>query len=77
MILDPGRSKGWIKGARLGSLLVGLWVASLLVAGCGPVTREADEQPPPAATVATQPPAPIDVVILHTNDNWGETEPCG
>jgi hypothetical protein len=20
---------------------------------------------------------PVDLVVLHTNDNWGETEPCG
>jgi hypothetical protein len=20
---------------------------------------------------------PTDVVVLYTNDNWGETEPCG
>jgi hypothetical protein len=20
---------------------------------------------------------PIELVVLHTNDNWGETEPCG
>jgi outer membrane biosynthesis protein TonB len=22
-------------------------------------------------------PSPIQLVVLHTNDNWGETEPCG
>jgi len=22
-------------------------------------------------------PEPIQLVVLHTNDNWGETEPCG
>jgi hypothetical protein len=45
-------------------------------------------EPPPAPT-ATQMPtstptatlAPalgsMELVILHTNDNWGETEPCG
>ncbi len=22
-------------------------------------------------------PEPIQLVLLHTNDNWGETEPCG
>ena len=21
--------------------------------------------------------APIQLTVLHTNDNWGETEPCG
>lgn len=32
--------------------------------------------PTPAPT-ATPPPAPIQLTVLHTNDNWGETEPCG
>lgn len=32
--------------------------------------------PTPAPT-APPPPAPIQLTILHTNDNWGETEPCG
>jgi uncharacterized protein YcfL len=35
---------------------------------------------PPTATVApttTPLPSPIQLVVLHTNDNWGETEPCG
>jgi len=30
--------------------------------------------PTPASTPT---PAPIQLVVLHTNDNWGETEPCG
>jgi hypothetical protein len=30
------------------------------------------DTPEPTAT-----PAPLPLVILHTNDNWGETEPCG
>ena len=25
----------------------------------------------------TDTPAPLQLVVLHTNDNWGETEPCG
>ena len=37
---------------------------------------------PPAATATptTTPapaPSPMQLVVLHTNDNWGETEPCG
>lgn len=42
----------------------------------------------PVATAASQPASvpsamptptvgPVSLVILHTNDNWGETEPCG
>ena len=30
----------------------------------------------PTATPAP-PPSPIQLVVFHTNDNWGETEPCG
>jgi hypothetical protein len=30
----------------------------------------------PAAVLAEVSP-PMDLVVLHTNDNWGETEPCG
>jgi hypothetical protein len=46
----------------------------------------AANSPLPSATVAPIPrptstatllPAPVTLVILHTNDNWGETEPCG
>lgn len=42
--------------------------------------------PVPAATptavatptlVPTPTPATSQLVVLHTNDNWGETEPCG
>jgi hypothetical protein len=32
--------------------------------------------PDPTATPAATP-ASGRVVVLHTNDNWGETEPCG
>jgi 2',3'-cyclic-nucleotide 2'-phosphodiesterase (5'-nucleotidase family) len=32
--------------------------------------------PTPVPT-ATPPAAPVQLTILHTNDNWGETEPCG
>jgi hypothetical protein len=34
---------------------------------------------PTSTSVPTPTPTaePVQVVILHTNDNWGETEPCG
>jgi 2',3'-cyclic-nucleotide 2'-phosphodiesterase (5'-nucleotidase family) len=36
---------------------------------------------PTATPLPTAPPAPqpdpMQLVLLHTNDNWGETEPCG
>lgn len=34
----------------------------------------------PTATAMALPTAtssPLELVVLHTNDNWGETEPCG
>ena len=31
---------------------------------------------PTAVPTRAQAPA-IELVVLHTNDNWGETEPCG
>ena len=33
--------------------------------------------PPTETTTPTLAPESVSLVILHTNDNWGETEPCG
>ena len=50
----------------------------LLVAGCGRAPADVHVQPMPSAELAvSRTPAPLDLVVLHTNDNWGETEPCG
>lgn len=77
---------------RLAFCLLCLLALSLVVLACGTGTPERDlhtspltwSSPVPASTpVPTQPPtpeptrAPLQLVILHTNDNWGETEPCG
>ncbi len=35
-------------------------------------TSTPEPTPTPAPTSA-----PIQLAVLHTNDNWGETEPCG
>jgi hypothetical protein len=38
----------------------------------------ASPAPSPTATPTLRPaPNPGQLVLLHTNDNWGETEPCG
>lgn len=58
---------------RIVVLLLGLLVASH---GCAPVPMNQQERLPANSTVALTP-APLDLVVLHTNDNWGETEPCG
>ena len=45
--------------------------ASATAAAAVPAKAPTDT-PEPAIT-----PARLQLVILHTNDNWGETEPCG
>ena len=60
--------------------LVGLAVllAALLLSACGGVAPGGD-----LVSVSSAESTPNDsresmqLVILHTNDNWGETEPCG
>lgn len=70
------------------SLAVLLVVGSLLV-GCGATTPDDGieatssafdsplTQAPTTTPVPTATPTPLRFVVLHTNDNWGETEPCG
>ena len=76
------RSAKW---AGVWTLLAGL----LLLAGCSSrggaegslsVSPVSTPMPVPSSTpsVAPTPVAgPVRLVVLHTNDNWGETEPCG
>jgi hypothetical protein len=50
----------------------------LLVVGCGRAPAGVYLQPEsPVDPTASLTPARLDLVVLHTNDNWGETEPCG
>ena len=51
-----------------------LLLLALLVAGCGRAPAGADPQVDSPMGLTR---APLDLVVLHTNDNWGETEPCG
>jgi hypothetical protein len=58
---------------RLAILLLGL-----LVTGCGRPPADQRLQGMPSTDPAVSlTPVPLDLVVLHTNDNWGETEPCG
>jgi hypothetical protein len=46
------------------------------------MAHEASPTPPPVSPSPLVPTAfattlPSRLVVLHTNDNWGETEPCG
>jgi len=78
---------------RFASWFVAMLVVSLLLAGCGAASQvgvqtAAPAQKPVLSTATLTPlptpvptptptPAPLQLVVLHTNDNWGETEPCG
>jgi PBP1b-binding outer membrane lipoprotein LpoB len=70
-----------------------LLTLTFLVTSCGLTATETGQVPPPEAPAAsrrptdapastetptpTPSPAPAELLVLHTNDNWGETEPCG
>jgi 2',3'-cyclic-nucleotide 2'-phosphodiesterase (5'-nucleotidase family) len=83
------RPKAEMGEPRLRLRVVALLIVLGLVVSCGGTTPEADSQVSPLAPAspllptvtmaptATPAPAPIQLTILHTNDNWGETEPCG
>jgi hypothetical protein len=67
--------------------------AGMILAGCSGGSQRAGVPSAPAtsaigslsAATATSAPAatrllvpdPVQLTILHTNDNWGATEPCG
>ncbi|MBN1136764.1 MAG: hypothetical protein JXM73_09260 [Anaerolineae bacterium] len=84
--MSLNRSKWWI----VGLLILGLILAGCKTAtpGAGLPTSTLAQSvlwsplPSPTAVptptpVPTLTPAPIQLTVLHTNDNWGETEPCG
>jgi hypothetical protein len=51
-----------------------------LVSPLSPISPLALETKAPTPTTVPAPsvdPDPLQLVVLHTNDNWGETEPCG
>lgn len=54
-------------------LMLGFLVA---IHGCAPVPIDSEEG---LAGYSTEDLTrlPLELVVLHTNDNWGETEPCG
>ena len=64
--------------SRRDTLRMALPLLLLLVAGhgCAPAPMDAQGRLAAQSTAGVTL-APLDLVVLHTNDNWGETEPCG
>lgn len=60
-------------GTRLPTSTV---VQSVLESPLAPPTATPTSTPEPTATPLPTA-APVQLTVLHTNDNWGETEPCG
>jgi ABC-type glycerol-3-phosphate transport system substrate-binding protein len=59
---------------RVAALLVLL----VLVSGCGQSSSNLDLPSGSGLEPASAPNrGPMELTILHTNDNWGETDPCG
>jgi hypothetical protein len=56
--------------SRSNSLGIAVLLACLLLTGCAGELAGQESGPGGARE-------PIELVILHTNDNWGESEPCG
>lgn len=53
-------------------------LASLLLSACGGGAPAGDSvSVSPAESTPNDRRESIELVVLHTNDNWGETEPCG
>ena len=88
--MSSNRSKYWIAGLLiLGLILAGCETAapgtsrppstlaqSVLQSPLASPTAVPASAPEPTPTpIPTQ--SPIRLAVLHTNDNWGETEPCG
>ena len=55
-----------------GGLPASTQVQSVLQSPLASPTVVPTSTPEPAPT-----PTPVQLTVLHTNDNWGETEPCG
>jgi hypothetical protein len=65
-----------------GALGLAVLLAGLLLSSCGGRALVSDS-PSVSLVDSTEESTPDDrresmqLIILHTNDNWGETEPCG
>jgi ABC-type glycerol-3-phosphate transport system substrate-binding protein len=63
-----------VRTMRVAALLVLL----VLVLGCGQSSSNLDLQSGSGLEPASGPSrGSMELTILHTNDNWGETDPCG
>ncbi len=64
--------------AKRGFLGVAVLLASLFLTACGGASTEVSPLSTGSPELAQDGAGtPIELTVLHTNDNWGETEPCG
>lgn len=74
-----------MNSVRSGMLVLLMLVLGLAASGCAtggaevaaPASVAQTTRQLPSLATSTPMPAPLPLVVLHTNDNWGETEPCG
>jgi hypothetical protein len=63
-----------VRSTRVAALLILL----VLVLGCGQSPSSLDLLSGPGLEPVSGPSrGPMELTVLHTNDNWGETDPCG
>ena len=77
---------------RYAFLTAWLLVMAMFLGSCATASTESELQGSPLAhdsplssplatpttsLAPTRVRAPLELTVLHTNDNWGETEPCG
>lgn len=88
--MSLNRSKWWIAGLLILSLILAgcesatpgeslppsTVAQSVLQSPLASPTAAPTSTSEPAPTLAPTP-VPVQLTVLHTNDNWGETEPCG
>ena len=53
------------------------WPSPTTAATTTPLPTATPLQPTPTVTQTTLPGETLDLVIVHTNDTWGYTRPCG
>jgi hypothetical protein len=67
----------WTLPTAAAKLTVTASASATALASSVPTAAPKSTDTPTPVPTATPVPEPVDLVVLHTNDNWGETDPCG